>query len=136
MRAWSCVVLAFPRVTTHAWPGKRLKPPPMPSRAPNPPRSRSPIANRDVNFQGYGKFETASSGEYLFRTVKPGLYPGRTRHVHMIVELDVKQAYDDPTTLLLRDHLLRIYDRLQAHDRVPSFASSVSAERRRAISIA
>jgi len=38
--------------------------------------SKSPIANRDVNFQGYGKFETASSGEYLFRTVKPGLYPG------------------------------------------------------------
>jgi len=49
--------------------------------------SRSPIANRDVNFQGYGKFETASSGEYLFRTVMPGLYPGRTRHVHMIVNV-------------------------------------------------
>jgi protocatechuate 3,4-dioxygenase, beta subunit len=49
--------------------------------------SKSPIANRDVNFQGYGKFETASSGEYLFRTVKPGLYPGRTRHVHMIVNV-------------------------------------------------
>jgi protocatechuate 3,4-dioxygenase beta subunit len=49
--------------------------------------SRSPIANRDVNFQGYGKFETASSGEYLFRTVKPGLYPGRTRHVHMAINV-------------------------------------------------
>ena len=32
---------------------------------------------RDSNFQGYGKFETASSGQYLFRTIKPGLYPGR-----------------------------------------------------------
>ena len=42
----------------------------------------SPIANRDANFQGYGKFLTGSTGEYLFRTVKPGLYPGRTRHVH------------------------------------------------------
>src|SRR5262249_38338753 len=49
--------------------------------------SRSPIANRDINFQGYGKFETASTGEYLFRTVKPGLYPGRTRHVHMIINV-------------------------------------------------
>src|SRR5258706_6533522 len=49
--------------------------------------SKSPIANRDVNFQGYGKFETASSGEYLFRTVKPGLYPGRTRHVHMAINV-------------------------------------------------
>jgi uncharacterized protein (TIGR03437 family) len=44
--------------------------------------SASPIANRDKNFQGYGRFITASSGDYLFRTVKPGLYPGRTRHIH------------------------------------------------------
>jgi protocatechuate 3,4-dioxygenase beta subunit len=47
--------------------------------------SRSPIANRDANFQGYGKFLTGSTGEYVFRTVKPGLYPGRTRHIHMQV---------------------------------------------------
>lgn len=37
---------------------------------------------RDDNFQGYGRFLTGSSGEYLFRTIKPGLYPGRVRHVH------------------------------------------------------
>lgn len=42
----------------------------------------SPIANRDSNFQGYGRFETASDGRYLFRTVRPGIYPGRTRHIH------------------------------------------------------
>ena len=47
--------------------------------------SASPIANRDSNFQGYGRFLTSSSGEYLFRTVKPGLYPGRTRHIHFSV---------------------------------------------------
>src|SRR5262249_15410019 len=47
--------------------------------------SASPIANRDGNFQGYGRFETGSNGEYLFRTVKPGLYPGRTRHIHYAV---------------------------------------------------
>src|SRR5260370_1252613 len=47
--------------------------------------SASPIANRDANFQGYGRFLTGSSGEDLFRTVKPGLYPGRTRHVHFSV---------------------------------------------------
>jgi protocatechuate 3,4-dioxygenase beta subunit len=46
----------------------------------------SPIANRDSNFQGYGKFETASDGRYLFRTVRPGLYPGRTRHIHYQVK--------------------------------------------------
>ena len=32
--------------------------------------SRSPIVNRDANFQGYGKLVTGSTGEYLFRTVK------------------------------------------------------------------
>jgi protocatechuate 3,4-dioxygenase beta subunit len=42
----------------------------------------SPITNRDRFFQGYGKFVTGSTGDYLFRTVKPGLYPGRTRHIH------------------------------------------------------
>ena len=42
---------------------------------------------RDSNFQGYGKFETASNGQYLFRTIKPGLYPGRSRHVHCKVTL-------------------------------------------------
>jgi protocatechuate 3,4-dioxygenase beta subunit len=48
--------------------------------------SASPIRNRDANFQGYGKFETASDGRYLFRTVKPGLYPGRTRHIHYQIQ--------------------------------------------------
>ncbi|MBC7927990.1 MAG: hypothetical protein H7039_20280, partial [Bryobacteraceae bacterium] len=45
--------------------------------------SASPIANRDASFQGYGKFLTGRNGDYLFRTVKPGIYPGRTRHVHV-----------------------------------------------------
>jgi protocatechuate 3,4-dioxygenase beta subunit len=48
--------------------------------------SASPIANRDGNFQGYGKFETASDGRYVFRTVKPGIYPGRTRHIHYQIQ--------------------------------------------------
>lgn len=40
---------------------------------------------RDVHFQGYGKFETASTGEYRFRTVKPVAYPGRTPHIHVAI---------------------------------------------------
>ncbi len=42
---------------------------------------------RDGNFQGYGTFETASDGRYLFRTIKPGLYTGRVRHVHAKITL-------------------------------------------------
>jgi hypothetical protein len=44
-------------------------------------------ATRDTNFQGFGRFMTGSSGEYLFRTIKPGLYPGRTRHIHFKVKV-------------------------------------------------
>jgi protocatechuate 3,4-dioxygenase beta subunit len=42
-------------------------------------------AGRDPNFQGFGRFLTGSTGEYLFRTIKPVPYPGRTRHIHMAV---------------------------------------------------
>jgi protocatechuate 3,4-dioxygenase beta subunit len=44
-------------------------------------------ASRDQNFQGFGRFLTGSTGEYLFRTIVPGLYTGRTRHIHMKVEV-------------------------------------------------
>lgn len=42
---------------------------------------------RDAHFQGYGRFETASGGEYRFRTIKPVSYPGRTPHIHVGVTL-------------------------------------------------
>jgi protocatechuate 3,4-dioxygenase beta subunit len=49
--------------------------------------SQSPNrASLDGNFQGFGKFLTASTGEYRFRTIKPGLYDGRTRHIHFKVK--------------------------------------------------
>jgi protocatechuate 3,4-dioxygenase beta subunit len=53
---------------------------------------------RDTNFQGFGRFLTASSGEYYFRTIKPVVYPGRTPHIHFKVkkggkELLVTQCY-------------------------------------------
>lgn len=36
----------------------------------------------DPNFQGWGKFVTATDGEYRFRTIRPVPYPGRTPHIH------------------------------------------------------
>lgn len=52
----------------------------------------------DANFQGYGRFETGKGGHYIFRTVKPVPYPGRTPHIHMTVwkgpqELLTTQVY-------------------------------------------
>jgi protocatechuate 3,4-dioxygenase beta subunit len=49
--------------------------------------SRSGNAStRDKNFQGFGRFLTGSSGEYLFRTIKPVPYSGRTPHIHYKVK--------------------------------------------------
>lgn len=41
---------------------------------------------RDKNFQGFGRFLTGSSGEYVFRTIKPVPYPGRTPHIHVAIK--------------------------------------------------
>ena len=45
----------------------------------------------DGNFQGFGRFLTASSGEYYFRTIKPVPYPGRTPHIHFAIKLKGKK---------------------------------------------
>jgi len=44
-------------------------------------------AKRDAGFQGFGRFVTGATGEYLFRTIKPVPYPGRTPHIHVGVKL-------------------------------------------------
>lgn len=41
----------------------------------------------DANFAGFGQFLTGSSGRFRFRTIKAGLYTGRTRHYHWGVTL-------------------------------------------------
>jgi protocatechuate 3,4-dioxygenase beta subunit len=52
-------------------------------------------AQRDANFQGFGRFLTSRDGEYYFRTVKPVPYPGRTPHIHFKIK---QRAADDFTT--------------------------------------
>lgn len=48
---------------------------------------------RDGNFQGFGRFLTGSNGEYLFRTIKPVPYPGRTPHIHFAVKMKGKEKF-------------------------------------------
>jgi protocatechuate 3,4-dioxygenase beta subunit len=48
---------------------------------------------RDKNFQGFGRFLTGSSGEYLFRTIKPVPYPGRTPHVHFALKMKGREKW-------------------------------------------
>lgn len=56
---------------------------------------------RDPGFQGYGRFETAGDGGWRFRTIKPGLYTGRTRHYHFGITLKGEKRFT--TQLFLKD---------------------------------
>jgi protocatechuate 3,4-dioxygenase beta subunit len=48
---------------------------------------------RDGNFQGFGRFQTGRTGEYLFRTIKPVPYPGRTPHIHFAVMAPAREKF-------------------------------------------
>lgn len=51
----------------------------------------------DPNFQGWGQAITNELGEYKFKTIYPGPYGGRTRHIHYKVS---KRNYHELTTQL------------------------------------
>ena len=55
--------------------------------------SKDTHAAREKNFQGFGRFLTGSTGEYYFRTIKPTLYPGRTRHIHFAVKTKGREKW-------------------------------------------
>lgn len=57
---------------------------------------------KDKNFQGFGRFVTGSTGEYLFRTIKPVPYPGRTPHIHYKIKRDGKELL--VTQLYIKGH--------------------------------
>jgi len=48
-------------------------------------------SRQDKNFQGFGRFLTASDGKYRFRTIKPVPYGGRTPHIHFKVKKGGKE---------------------------------------------
>lgn len=50
-------------------------------------------ARRDANFQGFGRFSTGTSGDYVFRTIKPVAYPGRTPHIHVAVKTRGREKF-------------------------------------------
>lgn len=59
-------------------------------------------AQRDKNFQGFGRFVTGSTGEYRFRTIKPVPYPGRPApHIHFKVKKGDRELIT--TQLFIRD---------------------------------
>src|SRR6266446_1504932 len=59
-------------------------------------------SRRDKNFQGFGRFLTGSTGEYVFRTIKPVPYPGRTPHIHYKLKRNGKDLLT--TQLFINGH--------------------------------
>jgi protocatechuate 3,4-dioxygenase beta subunit len=51
----------------------------------------------DSNFQGWGQAITNENGEYRFKTVLPGLYGNRARHIHFKIS---RRDYHELTTQL------------------------------------
>ena len=45
-------------------------------------------ASRDQNFQFYGEATTDEAGRYSFRTILPGEYEPRPRHIHVKIKHD------------------------------------------------
>lgn len=80
-------------------------------------------AKRDSNFQGFGRFVTGSTGEYVFRTIKPVPYPGRTPHVHYAIKLKgakklITQCYIQGEPLNAKDGPLQAIRDLQQRESV------------------
>lgn len=67
-------------------------------------RDSGPKSNQqDKHFQGFGRFTTASSGEYRFRTIKPVPYPGRpSPHIHVKVKRGDREVL--VTQIFIRGH--------------------------------
>lgn len=65
---------------------------------------------QDKHFQGYGRFTTASTGEYLFRTIKPVPYTGRTPHIHAKVRMNGRELLT--TQVYVKGHPGNEKDRL------------------------
>jgi protocatechuate 3,4-dioxygenase beta subunit len=58
---------------------------------------------RDTHFQGYGRFATASAGEYRFRTIKPVPYNGRPApHIHFKIRKNNRELLT--TQLFIAGH--------------------------------
>lgn len=73
------------------------------------PRDRG-SKNFDQAFQGFGHDVTDDEGTYVFRTIKPTVYPGRTPHIHVkVFEADREVL---TTQFYIKDHPDNARDRL------------------------
>jgi protocatechuate 3,4-dioxygenase beta subunit len=77
-------------------------------------RSGKARASFDGNFQGFGRFQTGSSGEYYFRTIKPVPYPSRPApHIHFLIRAKGLEPWT--TQLYIKGHAGNERDHIYRH---------------------
>jgi hypothetical protein len=62
---------------------------------------------------------TKSRHDFRVRFIGPYGRPRTPKHIHLIVEMYVKQAHNPALTMRLRKHLLRLYDQVRPVKRFP-----------------
>ena len=63
--------------------------------------------------------KTQSPYDFRVRFREPGKRERQQAHVHAIVEMYVKHAYNPELTLKLRDHILEVFDKIKPIDYYP-----------------
>ena len=81
---------------------------------------------QDKNFQGYGRFLTAGSGEYLFRSIKPVPYTGRCPHIHAKVRVNGRELLT--TQVYIKGHPGNEKDMLYSRIRDEKARESVTVD--------
>jgi protocatechuate 3,4-dioxygenase, beta subunit len=90
-------------------------------------RSHRPAGSFDPNFQGFGRFETGSTGEYYFRTIKPVPYPTRRApHIHFMVKVKGRPAWS--TQLYIQGHPGNLRDGLYRSIGDPDAQAAVTVD--------
>jgi protocatechuate 3,4-dioxygenase beta subunit len=81
---------------------------------------------QDKNFQGFGRFLTASKGEYYFRTIKPVPYVPRTPHIHFKVKKAGKELLT--TQCYIKGHAQNLKDGIYRAMKDPKARAAVDVE--------
>lgn len=95
------------------------------------------VAERDPGFQGFGSTVADNAGRYAFRTIRPGLYPGRTPHIHLrATSADGRrdlttQAYFPDSPQNGRDFLLRMLSAENRERLIMTLAATDEGQRAR-----
>lgn len=77
------------------------------------------ITSRNVEVRVYPGRKEQSPHDFIVRFREPGKRERTPRHVHIIVEMYVKQAYNPSLTMRLRDHILEMFRHIRPADRFP-----------------